>query len=68
MKGPHNIIRLIRNRGLKILIEGVETKEHTELMEELGIELGQGYYLGRPVPIDEVKIKAFPRLASIAVR
>lgn len=63
-----DIIRLIRNRGLKILIEGLETADHVELMHELGIELGQGYYLGRPVPIDEVKIKAFPRLASIAVR
>lgn len=49
-----DIIRLIRNRGLKILIEGVETKEHTELMEELGIELGQGYFLGRPGPVADL--------------
>lgn len=63
-----DIIRLIRNRGLKILIEGLETADHVELMHELGIELGQGYYLGRPVPIDEVRIKAFPRLASVAGR
>lgn len=62
-----DIIRLIRNRGLKILIEGLETADHVELMHELGIELGQGYYLGRPVPIDEVKIKSFPRLASVSV-
>lgn len=61
-----DIIRLIRNRGLKILIEGLETADHVELMHELGIELGQGYYLGRPVPIDEVKIKSFPRLASVS--
>ncbi|MFN3720605.1 MAG: putative bifunctional diguanylate cyclase/phosphodiesterase [Rhizobium rhizophilum] len=63
-----DIIRLIRNRGLKILIEGLETADHVELMHELGIELGQGYYLGRPVPIDEVRIKAFPRLASVSGR
>lgn len=63
-----DIIRLIRNRGLKILIEGLETADHVELMHELGIELGQGYYLGRPVPIDEVRIKAFPRLASVGGR
>ncbi|MDH4415443.1 MAG: GGDEF and EAL domain-containing protein [Rhizobium sp.] len=61
-----DIIRLIRNRGLKILIEGLETADHVDLMHELGIELGQGYYLGRPVPIDEVRIKAFPRLASVS--
>ena len=63
-----DIIRLIRNRGLKILIEGLETADHVELMHELGIELGQGYYLGRPVPIDEVRIKPFPRLASVGGR
>lgn len=61
-----DIIRLIRNRGLKILIEGLETADHVELMHELGIELGQGYYLGRPARIDEVKIKSFPRLASVS--
>jgi len=63
-----DIIRLIRNRGLKILIEGLETADHVELMHELGIELGQGYFLGRPVPIDEVRIKPFPRLASVGGR
>lgn len=61
-----DIIRLIRNRGLKILIEGLETADHVELMHELGIELGQGYYLGRPARIEEVKIKSFPRLASVS--
>jgi diguanylate cyclase (GGDEF)-like protein len=60
-----DIIRLIRNRGLKILIEGLETADHVDLMHELGIELGQGYYLGRPVPIEEVRIKAVPRLATV---
>ncbi len=60
-----DIIRLIRNRGLKILIEGIETADHVDLMHELGIELGQGYYLGRPVPIEEVRIKAVPRLATV---
>ncbi|MCC8933786.1 putative bifunctional diguanylate cyclase/phosphodiesterase [Rhizobium sp. 'Codium 1'] len=63
-----DIIRLIRNRGLKILIEGLETADHVELMHELGIELGQGYFLGRPAPIDEVRIKPFPRLASVGGR
>jgi diguanylate cyclase (GGDEF)-like protein len=63
-----DIIRLIRNRGLKILIEGLETADHVELMHELGIELGQGYFLGRPAPIEDVRMKAFPRLASVAIR
>lgn len=61
-----DIIRLIRNRGLKILIEGVETKEHTELMGALGIELGQGYYLGRPGPVSDLVRVHSGRKASAA--
>ncbi|THV25633.1 putative bifunctional diguanylate cyclase/phosphodiesterase [Peteryoungia ipomoeae] len=61
-----DIIRLIRNRGLKILIEGVETKDHTELMEELGIELGQGYFLGRPGPVADLVRVQTVRKARVA--
>ncbi len=50
-----DIIRLIRHRGHKILIEGLETPEHVALMHELGIEHGQGFYLGRPAPVTEFR-------------
>ncbi|KPF43145.1 putative bifunctional diguanylate cyclase/phosphodiesterase [Rhizobium sp. G187] len=51
-----DIIRLIRNRGLKILIEGVESADHVELMRELGIEFGQGYFLGRPGAVADIPL------------
>ncbi|MBO0133165.1 putative bifunctional diguanylate cyclase/phosphodiesterase [Agrobacterium burrii] len=44
-----DMIRLIRNRGHKILIEGVETEEQLRLVRQLEIDYAQGYYLGRPV-------------------
>ncbi len=50
-----DIIRLVRNRGHKILIEGLETPDHVALMHELGIEHGQGFYLGRPAPVADFK-------------
>lgn len=43
-----DIIGLVRNRGHQILIEGVETGEQMQLMHELGIDLVQGYHIGRP--------------------
>ncbi|WHO72950.1 bifunctional diguanylate cyclase/phosphodiesterase [Rhizobium sp. BT03] len=45
-----DIISLLRNRGVRILIEGVETIEHQRLMQQYGINQLQGYYIGRPAP------------------
>ncbi|MBE5947859.1 MAG: EAL domain-containing protein [Lachnospiraceae bacterium] len=36
-----------------VCIEGVETSEQCELLEELGISVIQGYYFGYPMPIKE---------------
>ncbi|WP_432695074.1 putative bifunctional diguanylate cyclase/phosphodiesterase [Marinobacterium sp. YM272] len=38
---------------LKIITEGVETDGQLECIRKLGCELGQGYYLSRPVPVAE---------------
>ena len=45
-----NIIRLVRNREATILAEGVETSQQYAVMKTLGIDLVQGYYLGKPLP------------------
>ena len=45
-----DIIGLLRNRGPRILIEGVETEEHEHLMRQYGIDQIQGYHVGRPGP------------------
>jgi diguanylate cyclase (GGDEF)-like protein len=34
--------------GTRLLAEGIETREQLLVVKELGIELGQGYFLGRP--------------------
>lgn len=36
-----------------VCIEGVETSEQCDLLEELGISVIQGYYFGHPMPIKE---------------
>lgn len=43
-----NIVRLIRDRGPDLLIEGVETDEQLEIVQKLGIYRAQGYHLGTP--------------------
>jgi diguanylate cyclase (GGDEF)-like protein len=47
-----DIVGLLRNRGLKILVEGVENEEQLELMRQLRIDQIQGYHVGRPVPLE----------------
>jgi EAL domain-containing protein (putative c-di-GMP-specific phosphodiesterase class I) len=36
--------------GCELIAEGIETEDELEAVRELGIELGQGYLLGRPAP------------------
>jgi len=50
-----DIIGLVRNRGHKILVEGVETDEQMALMREFGIDQVQGYHVGRPAPAESFR-------------
>ncbi len=52
-----DIIALVRNRGHKILIEGVETDEQMALVRELGIDKIQGFHVGRPAPARSFRAK-----------
>ncbi len=47
-----DIIGLVRNRGHKILVEGVETDDQMALMREYRIDHVQGYHVGHPVPAE----------------
>ena len=40
--------------SLDVIAEGVETYEHMEQLIHLGCELGQGYYISRPMPAEQV--------------
>ena len=48
-----NTIRMIKELGKKILVEGVETKEQRNLVVSLGCDYCQGYYFSKPIPKQE---------------
>ncbi len=50
-----SIVTLARSLNLETLAEGVETKSQKEVMEDLGCDLVQGFYFGRPVPEEEAE-------------
>jgi len=43
-------VDLARGCGLQLVTEGVETAEQAAALQELGMELAQGYLFGRPAP------------------
>jgi diguanylate cyclase (GGDEF)-like protein/PAS domain S-box-containing protein len=47
------IVGLAETLGLSVVGEGVETEEQLASLQELGCDIGQGYYFSRPVPADE---------------
>lgn len=52
----HGMVSLLRSLGRTVLVEGVETEEQKQLLKRLGVDLVQGYLMGRPEPISEVVI------------
>jgi diguanylate cyclase (GGDEF)-like protein len=46
-------IDLAHNLGLRVTAEGVETREAFEALRALGCDLGQGYFISRPLPLTE---------------
>ena len=42
-------VAMIKEIGLKIVAEGVETKEQLDAMEALGVDYIQGYYFSKPL-------------------
>jgi diguanylate cyclase (GGDEF)-like protein len=50
-----SIVTLARGLDISVTAEGVETQEQFDKLRTLGVNFAQGYLLGRPVPIDELK-------------
>lgn len=55
-KMVQNIITIGKNLGMRILAEGVETKEQKELLLQLGCDYFQGYYFAKPLEIEDLKL------------
>ncbi len=45
-----SLVRMVRELGVVPLAEGIESQEEYKACQEIGFELGQGYYFGRPAP------------------
>lgn len=41
--------------GIQPLTEGVETEEHYEFLKAIGCDKAQGYYFGKPMPMEDTR-------------
>jgi len=46
-------IDLAHNLGIAVVAEGVENVQVWNMLRELQCDLAQGYYMGRPMPVEE---------------
>ena len=57
------LTRFAETFGTTLVAEGIETEAELQIVRDLGIELGQGYFLGRPEPGPAMNV--LPQAAKI---
>jgi diguanylate cyclase (GGDEF)-like protein/PAS domain S-box-containing protein len=49
------ILRLAESLDKRVVCEGIETASQNNMLLELGVQLGQGFYWGRPAPAEDLE-------------
>jgi len=52
------ILEYCSHHNLSVVIEGVETVEQHNVLQQLGAELVQGFFYGRPARFDRLHVRA----------
>ena len=52
----HAVITLGQNMDIKVIAEGIETAEQLAMLQAMECEYGQGYYISKPMPVEEVAL------------
>ena len=52
-------ISMVQRLKMKVVAEGVETKEHANFLLEAGCHIAQGYYYSKPISVDTFEEFAF---------
>ena len=47
------LVQMIKQLGLSVVSEGLDDEKHLALIEESGVEIGQGYYFSKPLCEEE---------------
>jgi len=47
-------VHMSHKLGLMVVAEGIETKEDFEMLGKMGCDIGQGYYIAKPMPANTI--------------
>jgi EAL domain-containing protein (putative c-di-GMP-specific phosphodiesterase class I)/cellulose synthase/poly-beta-1,6-N-acetylglucosamine synthase-like glycosyltransferase len=56
-----SLVEFAREHGCTLIAEGIESAQQRDALVECGVPLGQGFYLGRPVPVERALADAASR-------
>lgn len=62
------MVHFARQTGCQLIAEGIEVADDHDMLRDLGVNLGQGYLLGRPDPAPAGRPEPVRRRAAHAVR
>ncbi|MHB1139225.1 MAG: EAL domain-containing protein, partial [Microthrixaceae bacterium] len=57
------LVAFAEEHGCQVIAEGVETAGERQALVDAGVHLGQGYLLGRPMPVERTHEATHPRAA-----
>lgn len=49
-----SIIYMTKRLGMTVVAEGIEDEQLLEKLKEMGCEVGQGYGLAKPMPVEKL--------------
>ncbi|UYY59577.1 putative bifunctional diguanylate cyclase/phosphodiesterase [Sphingomonas sp. S2-65] len=58
------VVALADSLGMATTAEGVETEEEHHMVQQLGCSKVQGYYFGRPLPVQEARVLAMRQVGG----
>ena len=53
------VMSMAKSLSMKVVVEGVETKDQVYFLEALGCKIFQGYYFAKPMPVAEFEERYF---------
>lgn len=59
------IIGMAHGLGLKVVAEGVETREQWDFLKQVNCDMAQGYYFGRPMPAEDMEKRLVDELGRV---
>lgn len=53
----HSIVKMAKALNMTVVCEGVETESQVEFLKDANVDIFQGYYFSKPIPVEEFEHK-----------